>query len=395
MKKIRECFEPGTGEFAAMEIKAADWAAREEFGLSPAERAELDAWLRVDEGHARVYAELNRTVQVLDWWPEMIQKDKEMVSVSGRSSHGCDSGVHGPAQHGAGDSTHSVKLETGAAHTEIHRLRWRLPAGLAAAAGIAIAAFFGWKTLVRDRGPFNLTATTQIGALRRIDLPDGSVILINTDSAVSVHYTGAERRVQLTRGEASFTVAKNRARPFFVEASSVIVRAVGTAFNVRLRTEAVDVVVTQGRVQVRKPERIPLVGASPSGGGSALAGDPASGSPFVTAGEKITIPLGHQSASIPESSTTVTLSPREIEQALAWRDDRLKFEAVPLSEIVAEFNRYNRHQLVITDPDLAKQKFGGTFRPDGYNTLVHLLEQSFDVVADRHGDIITLHRRGD
>jgi transmembrane sensor len=73
----------------------------------------------------------------------------------------------------------------------------------------------------------------------------------------------------------------------------------------------------------------------------------------------------------------------------------LKFEAVPLSEIVAEFNRYNRHQLVITDPDLAKQKFGGTFRPDGYNTLVHLLEQSFDVVADRHGDIITLHRRGD
>ena len=50
-----------------------------------------------------------------------------------------------------------------------------------------------------------------------------------------------------------------------------------------------------------------------------------------------------------------------------------------------EFNRYNRTQLVITDPDLAARRFSGVFRADGYEPFVRLLEENFGVRAEREG----------
>jgi transmembrane sensor len=69
------------------------------------------------------------------------------------------------------------------------------------------------------------------------------------------------------------------------------------------------------------------------------------------------------------------------------------FEATPLADVVAEFNRYIRHRLVIEDATLGEEKFGGTFHPERYETLISLLEQSFDVVAERRGDTTYLRRR--
>ena len=61
-------------------------------------------------------------------------------------------------------------------------------------------------------------------------------------------------------------------------------------------------------------------------------------------------------------------------------------------EIVAEFNRYNRRQLVIGDPALASMRFGGSFTPTGYASLIELLEQDFGVVVERRSDEIILRR---
>ena len=71
---------------------------------------------------------------------------------------------------------------------------------------------------------------------------------------------------------------------------------------------------------------------------------------------------------------------------MAWQDQRLEFATVPLAEMVAEFNRYNRHKLVVADPRLAEQCFGGIFRADGYETLVHLLETNHGVVVERRAE---------
>jgi transmembrane sensor len=209
--------------------------------------------------------------------------------------------------------------------------------------------------------------------LRTVALPDGSLIQLNTDSAVEVAYTLDERRVALSRGEAHFTVAKNPARPFIVSVAGVDVRVVGTVFNVRLRNAAVDVLVTQGKVRVDSP------------GGAAAGNRPSAEEPQaeLTAGQKLSIDLHLPAMPLTKRAELSTV---EIKQALAWQSRRLDFDAAPLEEIVAEMNRYNRHKLVVADPRLNSQRFGGSFPAGDCATIVRMLEANFGVVAERVQD---------
>jgi transmembrane sensor len=213
-----------------------------------------------------------------------------------------------------------------------------------------------------------------------MDLPDGTFVTLNTNKAVDVHFSATERRVRLLRGEALFTVARNPARPFVVEAGGVAVKAVGTAFNVRLQAETVEVLVTEGKVRVDDARQGRSLLASPE-----PAAEPASGGDesrrLLRPGEKVVIPVRSDAAPIP--GTASTLSDSEVAEALAWQRRRLEYVDAPLSEIIADFNRYNQHRLVIADPALASSRFGGTFPAGDYHSLVQLLEKSFGVKVER------------
>lgn len=110
----------------------------------------------------------------------------------------------------------------------------------AMAAGVAIAVVAG----ARYDAP--RVYETNVGEQRTVSLRDGSSIQLNTDSRAEVRYTSSSRTIRLTKGEAFFEVQPNRERPFLVHAGDGVVRAVGTAFAVRLRGQAVDVTVTKG-----------------------------------------------------------------------------------------------------------------------------------------------------
>lgn len=252
------------------------------------------------------------------------------------------------------------------------RKRWPswIPATLAAAAALAVG-FILWSRSAQFN--FKETVVTEVGGQRTLDLPDGSVIHLNTDSQVAVGYTDSERHIQLLRGEAHFTVARNSQRPFIVSADRVSVRAVGTAFNVRLDEAKVEVLVTEGKVRVDDK----------TSGATLLArNDPVNKpaeAPVLFAGQRAIVHLSMQ----PEPVAISALQEREVVRALSWQEKRLEFVSTPLSEVVAEFNRYNTHKLVIADPRLAELRFGGIFRPDAADTAVRMLEANFDVVAER------------
>ena len=97
-------------------------------------------------------------------------------------------------------------------------------------------------------------AETAVGEQRTVTLPDGSSVELNTASQVAIRYTARTRAVQLTRGEAHFTVASDRSRPFSVHAAGRVVTAVGTAFTVQLRRDAVEVTVAEGRVRLAESQ---------------------------------------------------------------------------------------------------------------------------------------------
>jgi transmembrane sensor len=83
-----------------------------------------------------------------------------------------------------------------------------------------------------------------------VDLPDGTRVTLDADSAVDVAFTGGRRDVRLLNGRAFFDVAHDRAHPFAVQAGGRVVTALGTQFDVRLTPGAVRVVLAEGSVSV-------------------------------------------------------------------------------------------------------------------------------------------------
>ena len=336
-----------------LEAAAAAWLSLRDRGLSQAETAEFVRWLQQDPQHAAVFEELDRVWQDCDRLGAL-----PAPSISGAAPDADLLAPRGRARR--------------------PRLAIRAVLGLAAAAAVALL-------IGLPLGPpaSRHAAETVVGAFQKLDLPDGSVAQLNTNSALDIDFTAMERRISVVRGEVYFAVRKDPHRPFIVTSGGVAVRAVGTAFNVRQREHALEVLVTEGRVRVDDVRE----------GRSLL---PDSGTPedpaLLVAGERaiVSTALAATSPVLP-AATVEKVDPSVAQRALAWQERRLEFDGAPLSEVVGEFNRYNRQQLVIADPALASKRFSGTFRADSYESLVRLLETDFGVTASRSDREIVLH----
>lgn len=261
------------------------------------------------------------------------------------------------------------------------RRRWWFAGGLAAAAALALLAILPESAAP---GPTPRREAIIHPAPERLALPDGSLIELNRDAQVDVLYSATERRIRLTRGEAHFIVAKARDRPFIVEAGSISARAVGTAFTVRMVSDEVSVLVTEGRVQVTTPGDAVehLVALEPVAGELPPIVD-------VEGGQRVILPLAPDVPAVP---VVQDVTPVEIERALAWQGIRLEFVDMHLSDVVATFNRYNHRQLRIGDPAIRSILVGGNFRADNVEGFVRLLESSFGVIAENRMDGVVLRR---
>jgi transmembrane sensor len=153
----------------------------------------------------------------------------------------------------------------------------------------------------------------------------------------------------------------------------VDVRAIGTSFNVRLSHGAVEVLVTEGRVKVARVSADPASAPSPA--------------PVVAAGHRAVVELSSGAA-----PRIAAASAAEIASELAWQIRLLDFSSTPLSEVIAEFNRCNRTQLVLADAELATLPIVASLRSDNVETLVRLLESTAKVRAERTVDKIVLRR---
>jgi len=239
--------------------------------------------------------------------------------------------------------------------------RW----GLAASVLIAIAV-----GLVRYWPP-GTSYSTPVGGIVLVPMSDGSRVTLNTDSKIRLDLTETQRLVELQQGEAFFEVAKDPSRPFVVAAGPKRVVAVGTKFSVRRDGDEVQVFVTEGRVRVEDTE--PVANAHDSlqtlAAGSLARGD--GGALLV------------QHEALPE-----------IERQLSWRAGYLLFRDTPLSEAVAEFNRYNPQQIVIGDPGVGAIRISGKFRPTQYEAFLRLMQKGFAVRTHRAGDAIVIGGSG-
>lgn len=206
------------------------------------------------------------------------------------------------------------------------------------------------------------TYVTGIGEQRSIVLEDGSTVELNARSGLRVHFSQAERTVDVIEGQALFRVKKDATRPFVVVSNGTHVQAVGTQFDVYRKASGTIVTVVEGRVSVIDATETPIL---------------------LSAGEQLTV----SPRAIPHAVRA------DIAVATAWTQRKLVFDETPLSEAVTEFNRYNSHQMILEDPSLAAYHIGGHFEADDPNRLIQFLRERFDVAVREQGDEIRISRK--
>ncbi|MBL8270568.1 FecR family protein [Steroidobacter sp.] len=333
--------------------QAADWLV--EFRVDDVDataREEFNAWLRRSPQNVQAYLEIARTYAELPAINPSGVVDAEALIAYARSDANVVSLPSTPA--------------VGPAMLAAPTQRVRRRGGLAIAASLLLAVV-GALTWSQFRGD---SYSTDFGEQRSITLTDGSTIDLNARTRIRVSMKDDERLVELLDGQALFKVAKDKARPFIVRSDDTQVRAVGTQFDVYRRKSGTTVTVLEGRVAVMHlGESFDEV----SSGSARPIEPPAKNSTLLLgAGEQATI--------TPESVPTPVQA--DVAAAVAWTDRLIIFDGSPLTQVVEEFNRYSRRQLVIRDASLATFHISGVYSSSDPASLLRFLraQDGIDVV---------------
>ena len=321
----------------AIETAAAEWLCERDEGFATGRAQAFAAWRAADARHEAAVAETERAMELLGEMPA----------------------VRAPLEARIAEVTQPVAPV----------VRWggfRPPVWAAGLAAALVLAAGGWW-LAPERSNEPQRYVTAAARQQQIALKDGSVVNLNVSSEVSVRLTENERRVTLASGQAHFAVAHDTARPFIVTAAGVSVRAVGTAFSVRVGDAGVEVLVTEGKVEVARE--------------AAVISAPAAAPAHLVAGERAVIVREVAVA----SAAVERVSAEALSAAVRWHSQVMTFIDLPLRDAVVLFNRRNETQLVLSDDKLGGQKIGGTFAADQVAAFVRLLEKDGDVVAESRG----------
>ncbi len=208
------------------------------------------------------------------------------------------------------------------------------------------------------------TFATPLGGRKTIELSDGTRIELNTNTTLRTRLGGRERSVELVKGEAFFKVRHDPDRPFTVLASGHRVIDLGTEFLVRNDARRVEVTLVEGRA------RFESTGAEVQ-----------EHSAVLTPGDVVIANAG----SMTVSKRTQTI----LSNSLAWRQGVLEFRYTPLSEAVAELNRYNREKIVVADASIEGRTIYGTVPTNGVQAFIRVARDVLGLhVEERNGEVL-------
>lgn len=218
---------------------------------------------------------------------------------------------------------------------------------------LTVALLAGLVGMVASQLPYNYWLADQrtaTGEIRRVTLDDGSVLTLNTHSAVNLHFDARQRTVELVSGEAYANVAKDPAgRPFVIRSAQASAQALGTRYSVREFGDSTRVHVEESRVQVTAQDN-PTVSVA------------------LNAGQQVSLNQ-HQLLHAVQNGVSEE----------GWLHNQLVFENAPLSEVVSELERYHRGVIYLDPRDrdmLAALRFTGVLPLDDTQRALSLLSHA-------------------
>lgn len=319
----------------AIEDQALDWLIRRNGeDWTAGEQVALDTWLEESLAHKAAF-----------WRADHLWRQADRIRSLGIDAH------------------------PGTRERKASRKWWpaAIAASLVAAVGIgglALApAFFDRPAPQVEQARFD----TPIGGRRVVPLVDGSTVEMNTRTVLRTAVGRSRREVWLDSGEAFFEVAHRAGEPFVVHAGRQTITVLGTKFSVRRDKDRVTVNVLEGRVRVDDGEGTAAHAAIITAGDTAISRGP--------------------------STLIVAKSEERVADALAWRDGMLSFDQAPLTEVVGEFNRYNRIRLVVTDAAAGQILIGGSFQASSVDSFTRLLRDAYGLKIERDDTTVKISSR--
>jgi transmembrane sensor len=329
--------------------RASEWIARFDRGLSPGEESEFKVWLRERNENYSAFMKMARL------WDRM--------DALARLAEICPDSKQG---------------------SRTRRYAWPLAASVLVT--VAIAGWGVFNARLTDPRDATVVAAsrdvyeTSIGEQAAFRLQDGTEIVLNTNSRVSISYTATDRFLYLDRGEMHVTVAHDRARPLSVIAGGRVMRAVGTEFNVEITSDqTIELMVTEGVV---------MVGILDNPSGVAGPEQPVllkPSSALVVAGQEVVIAEDRLGDPL-EKVETREIDAEEIAIKLSWREGNLIFRGESLEEAVSEIGRYTAVEFVFLNDESKKVKVAGLFKAGDVDGLLTALRQNFNISYEWVGD---------
>lgn len=294
---------------------AIGWAVRMDFNApSAATRQAFEAWLSASAAHAQAWERVQSLQAVFRRMPAQLALDTLQ-------------------------SPHVQRAPAGPRRRQA--LRLLSLAGLTGGAGWLVHGHTPWQRVLAD-------ASTAVGEQRTLQLADGSVVVLNTDTAASTDLGGAVRRIVLHRGEILVTTGPDphapSRRPFWVQTPFGSLQALGTRFVVRLDGRRARISVQEGAVAMH---------------------------PQVRGAETVARP-GESWWLAPQGSTR---APSQGFAPDGWADGVLAGRNMRLADMLAELSRHRRGRIVC-DERVADLRLSGSFQLRDSDQALRFLAQT-------------------
>ena len=192
-------------------------------------------------------------------------------------------------------------------------------------------------------------------------LPDGSIITLNKQSAITYPAKFKGRRDVQLHGEAFFKIAPDKEKPFQVHTNGVTITVLGTSFNVRNKGTTTEIIVESGLVRVTDPLHNILLHPS----------------------EKLTLHKG--------DSTLLKDSTRS-ELYKYYRTKEFICDNTPLWQLAESLEEAYDVKIEIASPLLRQQKINTVFRNESLDQILSVIQETFRIKVTRSGRQVTLQQ---
>jgi len=339
---------------------------------SSGEARRVEAWVRADPAREQVIEELRSIWDAADEPPRGpdapvdVEAGWEEVRTAMESADGSEPAPDRPPE----------SQSSSPRRRPVRRRApgWRVGAVVAMLLLVAGLGAVLWTGEADDEpsDPAYRTVITEPGERSRVQLADGSSVMLNVDSRLRLPspFRGDRRVVRLT-GEAYFEVEADPDRPFIVQTETASVRVRGTTFNVRGYPDDEDVAV-----------------AVAEGGVSVRSQDDADEAPGVELG-------AGEVGRMAKADATVRTLTADVAAHTGWTEGRLVFENASLPEVARRLERWYDLEVRIRDPALRSLRLTASLKSQSVTNVLEVVAASLDLRyrIDQTTNTVTLRAR--